>query len=152
MSLLAEVLQYLSVAGLGLLVGSLLIEGAVLVPTWRSLTPGQFMALHPAIGPRLFRYFLPLTASATLITIAAAIVSLLAAHPGQWLILASAALGIAMVVTYTLYFEQANAKFSQAAIAATEMPAEGSRWAAWHWLRIALGLAAFGAALLALKR
>ena len=87
MSLLAEVLQDLSAAAVGLLVGSLLIEGTVLVPAWRSPTPAQFMALHPAIGPRLFRYFLPLTASATLITIAAAIISLLAA------------LGIAMVLT-----------------------------------------------------
>ena len=128
MSLLAEVLQYLSVAGLGLLVGSLLIEGTVLVPAWRSLTPAQF------------------------ITIAAAIISLLAAHPGRWLVLAAAALGIAMVLTYTLYFERANARFTEAAIAASEMPAEGARWAAWHWLRIAFGLAAFTVALLALKR
>jgi len=151
MSGLANVLQYCSAAALGLWAGALLLEGGVLVPLWRSLPPAQFFAWHPASGPRLFRFFYPLTVAATLSTAAAAVSSLIAAHPGRWLILISSVLTVAILATYFLYFEKTNARFAAASIRPDELGAELSRWASWHWVRVALSLVAFAAALLALS-
>jgi hypothetical protein len=151
MILLSDLLQYLSAATLGLWVGALLIEGAVLVPLWRSLPPAEFFAWHPASGPRLYRFFYPLTVLATLATIAAAVASVLANHPGRWLVVIAGVLSVAIVATYFLYFERANAKFAAAAISSKELTAELARWASWHWVRVAFGLAAFGAILLAIS-
>lgn len=150
MELLAIVLQYLSAAALGLWAGALLLEGAVLVPIWRSLPPEEFFAWHPASGPRLYRFFYPLTVVAILATSAAVVLAWMATHPGRWLALTSGVLSLGMLATYFLYFERANSGFAAATIKPDELQAELARWAAWHWVRVAFGLAAFGAALLAL--
>ena len=50
-----------------------------------------------------------------------------------------------------LDFRDVNASFEAATIALERVPAELGRWAAWHWLRTALGAAAFAAAVLGIR-
>jgi uncharacterized membrane protein len=151
MKLLCEVLQFFSAWMLGLFVGALLAEGALLVPHWRSLPAAQFFALYKEYKPRLYRFFEPLTIIATLLTLAAAVACLMTAHPGRWMAVTAAMLSVSMIVLYYLYFHRANASFDAATLGATELSAELARWAAWHWARVILGAVAFAASLLSFK-
>jgi len=53
---------------------------------------------------------------------------------------------------FFFYFERANASFSLGQMPANELRVELDRWAAWHWVRSGLSLAALTAATLAAWR
>ena len=146
-----EVMQFLAAAGLALFVGALLAEAMVLVPMWRSLQPQEFFRLHAAHAHRLYRFFAPLTASATCLAVVAAISSVASSHSGSLASVVAAALALVILSTYFLYFQRANASFAEATITHQELPAELARWASWHWFRTAIGLLALVATLLALR-
>ncbi len=148
---LYEALQLVSAGFLGLFIGALLAEGALLVPYWRALPPAEFFALHGSFGPRLFRFFAPLTTGALLLAVAAALASLWVASPGRWASLAAAGLAASLVATYFLYFKRANAGFADASVGAAGLAGELKRWARWHWARVGLGLGGFACSLLALR-
>ncbi|MBI2769967.1 MAG: hypothetical protein HYX47_10115 [Burkholderiales bacterium] len=151
MNLFAEALAFFSAAGLALFVGALLTEAMVLVPMWRTLQPQEFFTLHAAHAHRLYTFFAPLTVGATLLAVGAAIASVATGGP---LISASVAAGVLALVilsTYGLYFQRANASFSDGSLTHEALPAELARWASWHWFRTAVGLVALASALLALR-
>ncbi len=152
MNSLCEILQFLSTFVLGLFIGALLAEGALLVPYWRTLSPEQFFSLHKVFGPRLYRFYAPLTITATLLMVSTAIVCWLAEHPGRMATLIAGVLTLSMIAIYFLYFRGANAKFAAASIRAEELSPELARWAKWHWLRVAVGIIAFAVALLGQSR
>lgn len=151
MKLFAESLPFLSAAGLALFVGALLTEAVVLVPMWRAMQPQEFFTLHAAHAHRLYAFFAPLTVSATLLAVAAAITALATDRSHRAASLVAAALALVILSTYFLYFQRANASFAAASIPHDELPAELARWAAWHWFRTTIGLAALASALLALR-
>ena len=135
---------------LGLFVGALLAEGALFITYWRALPAEQFFALHKVYGPRLYRFFAPLTVAATMPAVVAAAVCALADHPGRWPALVAGILSASMVVLYFLYFKRANESLAATSLSAGELSTELAYWSAWHWARVVLGIAAFGAALLGL--
>src|SRR6185295_16418835 len=147
MTTLCDVLQLLSSGAIGILVGALLAEGALFIPYWRSLPAETFYSLHTVYGPRLYRFFAPLTILPSVLTIAAAIVCLWAFDPGRWATLISSVLFLAVVGTYGVYFRNANARLAKQSLSPEELSDELRRWAVWHWTRVVLGLLAFGAAL-----
>lgn len=151
-NVLADVLCLLSVAALGIFAGAMLTEGGVLVPFWRSLPPAEFFAWYAANDERLLGFFGPLTSVTALLALFAALVAMWARRAGRWLALLAAVLSFVAVATFFLYFGQANANFSSASIEASQLPAELTRWATWHWLRTAISCAAFAAALLSLVK
>jgi len=151
MNLFAEAMLFLSAAGLALFVGALLTEAMVLVPMWRTLQPQEFFALHAAHAHRLYAFFAPLTVSATLLAVGAAIASFAADRPLNPASVVAAVLSLVILSTYALYFQRANASFADASIAHEALPAELARWASWHWFRTVIGLLALAAALLALR-
>lgn len=55
----------------GLLSGSFLLEGRVLVPYWKRMPAQQFRALHHTLGPHLYRYFAPLIIATVVASIVA---------------------------------------------------------------------------------
>lgn len=134
----------------GLFVGSLLTEAVILVPYWRKMKPDDFLRLHGSMGPQLFRYFAPLTVLATLLPVASVVAGVFTRNPSTLYWLASAALMASMMAIYFLYFRRANDSFKTGSVGPAGLPAELARWAAWHWIRVAIGLAAFFFALLAL--
>ncbi|MGH7894955.1 MAG: hypothetical protein ACREQL_09810 [Candidatus Binatia bacterium] len=152
MSLFGDILRLLSVASLGLFVGAMLTEGFVLVPYWRSLAPADFFAWYAVNDRRLLGFFGPLTTVTAAVAVAAALVTLLEGHPGRWPAVVAAVLSVVVVSTFFLYFERANASFAAASIAAGDVSGELARWAAWHWLRTGISVAAFAAALWSLGR
>lgn len=128
----------LSTVTIGLFAGSLLMEGAVLVPYWRTMPADEFYRLHGAFGPRLFRYFAPLTAGAVILAVTAAALPD-ATSPLRW---AAAGLCLSALVIFFVYFRKANAGFANHALAEEELALELKRWAAWHHARTVLVLAA----------
>ena len=151
MSLFAEAMVFLAAASLALFIGALLTEAMVLVPMWRTLQPQEFFALHAAHAHRLYAFFAPLTVSATLLAVVAAITSVAANRPQSSASIVAAALALVVLSTYGLYFRRANASFAEASITHEALPAELARWASWHWFRTAIGLVALASALLALR-
>jgi hypothetical protein len=151
MHLVADALTLLSAAGLALFVGALLTEAMVLVPMWRTLQPQDFFSLHAAHAHRLYAFFAPLTVSATLLAVGAAIAAVATDRTQQSASVVAAALALVMLSTYGLYFRRANASFASASIPLEALPAELARWAAWHWFRTIVGLVALAAELLALR-
>ena len=151
MNLAIEAMQFLSAAGLALFVGALLTEAMVLVPMWRSLRPQEFFVLHAAHAHRLYRFFAPLTATATCLAVVAAVTSVTAGHSGSLAAVVAATLTLMILSTYFLYFQRANASFASASIKPENLPAELARWASWHWFRTAIGLGALASTLLSLR-
>lgn len=141
-------LQLLSAGSIGLLVGALLAEGAIFIPYWRSLPADTFYSLHKEYGPRLYRFFAPLTIVPSFLSVAAAGLSLWMADGGRWPTLVACLLFFCIVATYGGYFKQANARLATASLSATELSSELARWESWHWARVVVGILAFAAALI----
>ena len=148
--LLDDLLRLAAAAGLGLLMGALLAEGALLVPHWRTLAAAEFFALHKQWGPRLYRFFAPLTMAATISASMAAVVSTLVGRPGKWMELFAGILAVALVGIYFAYFQGGNARLAKGTMTAEELAAELARWTQWHWTRVAIGVVAFVFSLLGL--
>ncbi len=148
--MLAEILQILTSLILGLFVGSLLTEGAILVPYWRTLEPKVFLELHPTLGPKLYRYFAPLTITATMLPVTTTGVCLWTGSTTLWLSIITAVLVLVILGIYFMYFKAANTSFETGSVGIDGLPAELQRWANWHWLRTVLGIVAFFISLLAL--
>ena len=100
---------------------------------------------------RLYTFFAPLTVSATLLAVVAAITSVATDRPLRSASVLAATLALVILSTYVLYFQRANASFAEASITHEALPAELARWASWHWFRTTIGLVALASALLALR-
>ncbi len=148
--MMAETLQVLTSLILGLFVGSLLTEGTILVPYWRTLEPKTFLELHPTLGPKLYRYFAPLTITATLLPTVTAAVCVGVGSETRWHSVVVAGLVLLILGIYFVYFKAANASFETGAVGVDGLPAELKRWATWHGLRTVIGMIAFLISLLAL--
>jgi len=146
-----EALQFISVAVIGLLIGSLLTEAMVLVPYWRKMKAEEFLRLHNAMGPSLYRYFAPLTVLGTIIPIITGIYSLVLTPSSVGLSVVVALLTATMLGIYFIYFKGANESFETGSVGIEGVPAELGRWAAWHWLRVVIGLIAFFLSIAALN-
>ena len=150
MQTVCDVLQILSAATIGLLVGALLTEGCLFVPYWRWLPANKFYALYQELHPRLYRYFTPITVAPLLLNLAAGIVSVVRTDAGRWPIVIAFGLCLCAAVTHELYFKRANTQFANASIEPDALAVELKRWAVWHWIRTGLAVLAFGAALVSL--
>ena len=140
-----DLLSFATACVLGVSAGSLLTEALLLVPYWRTLKMEPFYTLHRDFGPRLFRYFAPLTSVAVLLPIGSAARGFLATgqhDPIAWL---SAALIVAVTLTFPLYFRNANQAFADRKLKETERARELARWAKVHGFRTVLALLAFAA-------
>ncbi len=148
---LARLVYLLTVVVLGISAGSLVVEGAVLVPWWRSIPPESFLTWYQANASRLFDFFGPLEIVSALLAAAAAALRGYQRRSGSALFIASAVLAVAVLLVYPLYFQGVNAGFAAGTTPSDQMPAELARWAAWHWARTTIGIAAFAAAVLGVR-
>ncbi len=148
-----RVLLVISTGTLGLLVGALLIEDFVLVPYWRSLPADAFFSMRRDFGPRLYRFFAPLTAVATLLTIVAALIATFwfpVTASGRWPIGVTGILLLVLPGIYGLYFKSASAAFATGRLNPVELSGELERWARWHWIRVVVALVALVTSLMGL--
>ncbi len=147
-----EALMVLTTLVLGLFAGSLLTEALLLVPYFRSLSFEDFNRLHGAFGPRLFRYYAPLTIAATVIPLAAAAATILDYPRTNFFAWSAAALVLVILGTYIFYFRAANLAFAERRLDEPALTKELARWASVHTFRTALAMCAFIASVLAVLR
>lgn len=127
---------------LGLLAGSLLLEGLVLVPFFRKLKPEEFFSFHPIVGQQLFRYFAPLTSLAVFM----AIISAIWAGGSNIGLNISAAASLIVLLFFPFYFKNANEAFSNGQVSTDELPERLAQWGKVHSARTMVAVAAFGLA------
>ena len=138
-------LAHLAACLLGLLGGAMLVIAIVLVPFWSALPPVELRAWFGRHAGRTGALMFPLGGAA----LAAAAAAWLVAH-ARWPALAAGAAAGVVAVTL-LVNEPANRRFAGPVyLSDADVVALLGRWRRWHWLRVALGLVAFGAALRAL--
>jgi len=152
LSLVMTTLELLAAASLGLSLGVMLTGGFVLVPYWRSLPSTEFLAWFATNAQRMAGLAGAVQLASVVFAVAAALLAVATGHADRWLVAIAALFALAVLATYFLYFQQANASFTGATISLAEVPAELARWASWQWVRIGFGVGAFVAALLALRR
>lgn len=145
-----EVLQLLSTASIGTLVGALLTEGCLLAPYWRSMSAEQFHAHYADLHPRLYRYFTPLTVVPLLLSLASAALHTIVSSPVTGLTVAAGALTLAAAATHEVYFKNANSRFACATLTPKALATELRRWSKWNWIRVLLLLVAFLSSMAAL--
>jgi hypothetical protein len=143
----ALLLQGLSAAALGVLLGAEVAEGALLVPWWRALPPADFLAWYAANAERLLGFFAPLTTLATVLAVAAAITAVAVRADGRAPAVVGAVLVVLVVVGFFVYFEDANHGFATGTVSPGDVPAALATWARWHWVRVAAMGVAFAASL-----
>jgi anthrone oxygenase-like protein len=142
-------LNVLAVVVVGLYAGSLLTEAMLLVPYWRSMEAEDFFRLHGEFGPRLFRFFAPLTIAAVVLPLLAAARGFLAASgPNLWALTAAGLLLVVLVIFF-VYFRAANQRFADRALSNDALKSELIRWSQFHTFRTALTIIAFAASILA---
>lgn len=152
MSIVWEIVRWLSVASLGVFAGAMLTEGGVLVPFWRGLAAEEFLRWYAANAERLLAFFSPLTTIAGVLALIAAVGSFVQGHPGRWWAGVALVVMLGIIATFFVYFEAVNTRFATAAIPPDAVPAELARWAAWHHARTVASMVAFSAALLAARQ
>ncbi len=137
---------------LGLLAGSLCLEGLVLVPYWRSLRSDAFADLHAGFAPRLYRFFAPLTAGATSMSLVSGIAVAWRSERdlADWCTVASAVLAASLLVFYRLYFHSANERLPVLAADRDDvaLSAELRQWQRIHLARTVVSVGAFFLAVL----
>jgi hypothetical protein len=147
---LATVVGSLAAVALGLSAGAMLAEGAVLVPWWRSMPPEAFLGWYAGNASRLFDFFAPLEIASTVLAVVAG-ASYRYHRGGGGLFVVAAVLAVAVLGAFPLYFARVNASFAAGTIEVDRVAGELARWAAWHWSRTAIGIAACGAAVLGVR-
>jgi hypothetical protein len=146
-----ETLMILTVLVLGLFAGSLLTEAFLLVPYFRSIKFDDFYRLHDDFGPRLYRYYAPLTIAATVLPLVSAAAITLVDPTKSSLSWLAAALSFAIMTTYFLYFRRANLSFAEKRLSETELELELTRWSGVHNFRTVLAISAFVVSILAAR-
>lgn len=146
---MVEYLYLATTFAMGLFAGALLTEACILVPYWQRMQASDFFALHGSLGPKLFRYFAPLTVLAVSMSISSFSAALVTGEVAVWQG-ATAGLCTFALLLFFFYFKNANAKFATHSISDNELVIELNRWAIWHWIRTASILTAFACSLMAI--
>ena len=146
-----ETLVVLSVVVLGVTAGALLAEALILVPFWQSIEPPAFLAWYKLNAARLLRFFGPLEIGALLLPGLATTAAWYYEAQGLVLLGTATALSLFVLITFPLYFRDANASFEQGTIDPDDLPQELRRWGRWHWVRTIAATLAFCASVLAVR-
>jgi len=148
----AWVVSLVAVGLLGITAGAMLTEAVVLVPYWQSLAPTTFFEWYADHAALLVDFYSPLEVGSSAASLAAAIMFSAKALEGAPFMWVAAILSILVIGTFFAYFQGANASFADQSIGAHALADALNTWERWQWARVALGIAAFLASIVALLR
>src|SRR5262245_52111227 len=151
-SVVTSTLMMLSCLVLGLLAGGILVIGISFVSFWKSLSTSDFQAWFASYSHLIGRLMIPLGVG----SVVAAVATLVACWSGsatrrRWLVIATLS-AIGVMATYPIFFAGTTVAFVRGGLSGSAVRSLLDRWAAWHWIRTALGIVGFVAALRALQR
>ena len=147
---MAEIIYGLSTIILGVFVGTQIAEGALFVPYWKSMEPEAFFELHKTFGPKIYRFFAPITIAATVVPLTAGSYALFFNTNGLIATAIAAFMALLFFTTYGLFFKKANQAFADRSITDEELPFALEKWGQWHWARVFMEIIAFIASVVAL--
>src|SRR5262245_14485425 len=114
----------------GLSCGALLTGAKVLVPSWQSMPPAEFLAWFSVNAERMQFFFGPLQVATLLLVNASTILFWREHRRGTVTFGIAAVCAIAVLMTFPLYFRAANAGFVGGTIPVDQVAAELVRWGA----------------------
>lgn len=141
-----------AVIALGLSAGAMLAEASPMVASWRAMPASEFLAWFAQNEPRLVAFFTPLQLGSTGLSLLAAGLFAWRRRPGARYFAAATVLCVAALVTFALYFRDANAAFVTQTLPTEHVAPALATWAAWQWARTSFGISAFVCGALALAR
>lgn len=145
--MIGQSLLLLSTGTLGIFLGAQITEAVLLVPYWKAMNADDFFNLHKTYGPKIHRFFAPLTIAATFLPVSTACYLLLQQTDKPLFTWLMGLCSLAFFSTYFLYFKKANQNFADRSLSNEALPNELTKWGHWHWTRIGFELVAFGCAL-----
>jgi len=143
----AAVLLWLLVINLGIVFGAGLYEARIVVPLWASSPPDSLRS--PDSGRRFWAFVT--TIPLTVLTLASLVAAGHAPGPGRdWWLTAALVILVERIATFS-YFIPTMLRLQRAAMPQAEIAARLTQWARLNYLRSALTLIAWVAALKALS-
>lgn len=133
-----QFLIFLSVIVFSIFIGAQITEGVLLVPYWQSLSSSDFYTYYNQFGSSISQYYTTLTITAALIPLFFTIYLKLINSNAFKFSLISTFFAFLFVVSFYLYFKDANELFYQAALSDMELKDELITWGYWHWGRIVI--------------
>jgi hypothetical protein len=130
--------------------GGMLVIGVSLVSFWKSLSPADFQAWLASHSPPHRRLRIPLGAGCRGYGDAVVACWRGPATRRRWLLIAAFSV-VGVMVTYPIFFAGTNEAFERGGLSDSAVRSLLDRWATWHWIRTALGIVGFAAALRALE-
>jgi hypothetical protein len=150
--MLSRALAVLTAVLVGLLAGGMVLIEVVLVPFWRGVPPARFREWFTAHADRIRALMVPLGAGAGGAAVASAAAGVAEGDGGAAASAVAAAATVGVVGITVTINEPANHRFTTGALTDTATTELLDRWARWHHVRVALGLAATVAAGVALAQ
>lgn len=144
MSLNPVLTQVLSLITVSLFSGVLLFIAFVLVRSWRTATPEDFLQWMSAHFFRFPKIMVPLNLLALLTSIAALAMSWSALPSSHLPLVLGIMFLLACTVTYPIYFAGANEAFLSKSVDLSDIPSAIENWSNWHWTRTVLALISAG--------
>ena len=126
-----------------------MVSGFAGLPFWRGERPDVFLDWYRRHAALLSRFFGSLEVVSVLLILPAAALAWWSDAPGRVLLGMSAVLTVAVLASFPVYFQAANARFASGELPVEDVPAALAQWATWHWVRTLAAFAAFALALAA---
>ncbi len=151
MNILIKIFRFITVLVLGVTAGAMLTEAAIIVPFWLSLSPLEFFDWYAKNQATLVNYYSPLEIWSTILTLVTSILMFVTKQEGKWSMVASTVFSIFVILTFFVFFKDANAAFNARSIAYHKLSLAITTWGNWQWFRVGLGMAAFIFALISIQ-
>lgn len=137
---------------LGLTAGAMLTEASIIVPFWLRLNPDEFFTWYTKNQASLVDYYTLLEVSTLLLTLVSLIVLQIQKSSGGLWMGISFLFSLFVILTFFIFFKDANAKFNSGPIANEAFIDTIQRWGNWQWIRVGLGSVAFITSLVFLQK
>jgi hypothetical protein len=130
------ILQFILIAIFSVFIGSQITEGILLLPYWQSLSINEFYVYYNNFGHIIGDFYTVLTVIAVLIPLFVAIYCKIKRLNGFNFALLSTLFAFIFLVTFYIYFKEANELFFKSVLNKNELKNELIIWGYWHWGRV----------------
>jgi hypothetical protein len=135
----------------GVMAGGMVLIQVVLLPFWRGLPPADFRQWFTENSGRIRTLMVPLGAAAGVVSAGSAVARVAGGRRGSGASVAAAVATAGVIAITVTVNEPANHRFTGGGLTDAETTDLLRRWARWHLVRVALGVAATVAATSALR-
>lgn len=137
---------------LGLTAGAMLTEASIIVPFWLRLNPDEFFTWYTKNQASLVDYYTLLEVSSLLLTLLSLVVLQIQKSSGGLWMGISFLFSLFVILTFFIFFKDANAQLNAGPIANEVFIDTIQRWGNWQWIRVGLGSVAFITSLVFLQK